>query len=157
MEGHRGVVEEVEEGVRNLGRRVIGMRAGISVCVVVVVLMVVVGVVYVFWTMFLVSGRGELYRSGFFYGWRCHFWVEWVFCGGGGGGSWSGDGGGSGGQEFRTVSGVCYESVSVVFEWEGGFSRNIRFWCWWKWMCLMQVHFSLGWCEQSCFLGGMIV
>ena len=46
-EGHRGVVEEVE-GVRNLGRRVIGMRAGISVCVVVVVLMVVVGVVYVF-------------------------------------------------------------------------------------------------------------
>ena len=48
MEGHRGVVEEVEEGVRNLGRRVIGMRARISVCVVVVVLMVVVGVVYVF-------------------------------------------------------------------------------------------------------------
>lgn len=47
-EGHRGVVEEVEEGVRNLGRRVIGMRAGISVCMVVVVLMVVVGVVYVF-------------------------------------------------------------------------------------------------------------
>lgn len=40
MEGHRGVVEEVEEGVQNLGRRVIGMKAGISVCVVVVVLMV---------------------------------------------------------------------------------------------------------------------
>ena len=96
----------------------------------------VMGVVYVFRTMFLVSGRGELYRSGFFFGWRCHFWVEWVFCGGGGG-SWSADGGGSGSREFRTVSGVCYKSVSVVFEWEGGFSRNIRVWCWWKWMCLM--------------------
>ena len=47
-------------------------------------------------------GGGRLFRSGLFYGGRCHVCVGWGFCGGGGG-----DG---------TGDGVCREAGLVLFE-----------------------------------------
>ena len=94
--------------VRKLsGRKMLKfIRAGISVCVVLVVMVLMK---YIFWSMFLVGDKEGVLRKRYLVGWNYHLQVRSRLCGGGddGTGSVRAGYGISGGVSYKVRLEVC--------------------------------------------------